>query len=315
MLYSMFRALLRNVRQRAPKAASSQTLRFTPAALPLEQRDVPAVFGVFALNTLTVIGDSHDNAIEISRDAAGTILVNGGAVPVIGGTPTVANTALISVLGRSGDDAITLDETNGALPRAYLFGGTGNDVLTGGAGDDLLYGQAGDDTLFGRGGSDVLFGGAGSDVLTGGTGNDAAYGETGNDTMIWNPGEGSDLNEGGRGYDTVVNNGGNVAETYTITASGDRVRLDRLTPGPFSLDIGTTENLVLNGNGGDDIITASDGLDGLIRLTLDGGAGNDTITGGDGDDMILGGDGDDVLTGGAGHDTIDGGAGNNTVTQ
>jgi Ca2+-binding RTX toxin-like protein len=315
MLSAMFRGLIRGARRRTSKAASSQTLRFTPAVVSLEQREVPAVLGVFALNTFTVIGDHRDNTIQVSRDAAGNILVNGGAVPVYGGTPTVTNTTLISVFGRSGDDVISLDEANGALPRAVLFGGSGNDVITGGAGDDVLYGQAGADTLLGKGGNDLSFGGSGNDVLTGGTGDDAAYGEAGNDRMIWNPGDGSDLNEGGAGYDTVVNNGGNVAETYTITANGGRVRLDRLTPGPFSLDIGTTENLVLNGNGGDDTITASDGLDGLIKLTLDGGAGNDTITGGDGDDVILGGDGDDVLTGGPGYDTIDGGSGNNAVIQ
>src|SRR5262245_16753787 len=45
--------------------------------------------------TLTVRGDQRDNAATISRNAAGTILVNGGDVRVQGGTPTVANTALI----------------------------------------------------------------------------------------------------------------------------------------------------------------------------------------------------------------------------
>ena len=35
---------------------------------------------------LTVFGDALDNTITISRNAAGTILVNGGAVPIQGGT-------------------------------------------------------------------------------------------------------------------------------------------------------------------------------------------------------------------------------------
>ena len=42
---------------------------------------------------LTVFGDALDNSISASRNAAGNILINGGAVPVLGGTPTVANTA------------------------------------------------------------------------------------------------------------------------------------------------------------------------------------------------------------------------------
>jgi Ca2+-binding RTX toxin-like protein len=60
--------------------------------------------------------------------------VNGGAVNVVGGTPTVANVSLIQVFGQAGNDTITLDEANGALPKANLFGGAGDDVLNGGAG-------------------------------------------------------------------------------------------------------------------------------------------------------------------------------------
>ncbi len=89
--------------------------------------------------------------------------------------------------------------------------------------------------------------------------------------MIWNPGDGSDLFEGGDGTDTAQVNGGNGAETFTITANGTRVLFARTDPAPFTLDIGTTENLVLHANGGDDVITAGNGLAGLIQLTLDGG--------------------------------------------
>src|SRR5215204_2884356 len=92
---------------------------------------------------LSVFDDSLDNNITVSRNAAGSILVNGGAVPVLGGQPTVANTSLIQVFGQSGDDAITLNEANGALPAARLFGGAGNDTLTAGSGADQLFGQSG----------------------------------------------------------------------------------------------------------------------------------------------------------------------------
>ena len=63
--------------------------------------------------------------------------------------------------------------------------------------------------------------------------------------MIWNPGDGSALNEGGAGNDTVEVIGGNVSETFTVAAVGDRVRFDRIDPAPFFLDIGTSENLVV----------------------------------------------------------------------
>ena len=41
---------------------------------------------------LSVFGDSQINSIKASRNAAGNILVNGGAVSDRGGNPTVANT-------------------------------------------------------------------------------------------------------------------------------------------------------------------------------------------------------------------------------
>ncbi|HEY2783672.1 MAG TPA: calcium-binding protein, partial [Fimbriiglobus sp.] len=288
--------------------------RFFPALESLGDRIVPAVTASFTLNSgvLSVFGDAGNNQIVVGRDAAGRILVNGGAVSVTGGTPTVANTSIIQVFGQSGNDSISLDETNGALPTANLFGGAGNDTLTGGSGNDLLFGQAGNDVLAGRGGNDLFFGGNDNDMLTGGSGNDQVFGEAGDDQMIWNPGDGTDLNEGGDGNDTVVVNGGNGAETFTATANGTRVRFDRIDPAPFSLDIGTTENLSVNMNGGDDTFTGGNGLASLISLTVDGGAGNDRITGGDGNDVLNGGDGNDTIVGGRGNDVLIGGAGNDT---
>jgi Ca2+-binding RTX toxin-like protein len=258
---------------------------------------------------LTVNGDPLDNTIAVTRDAAGKILINGGAVSVTGGTATVANTKVIKIFGRAGDDQITLNEANGALPRAEIDGGPGDDVITGGSGDDILSGGQGNDTLLGKGGKDQLHGGPGDDTLTGGTGDDQVFGEAGDDRMIWNPGDGTALNEGGPGHDTVEVNGGNASESFSVSAHGQRVRFDRIQPAPFSLDIGTSENLVLNANGGDDRFVAGTGLARLIAITVDGGPGNDTLTGGDGNDVLRGGDGDDVLDGGLGVDVLDGGPG------
>lgn len=290
----------------APRIGVEPTLQVAAGDAPI---GIAAVTGSFTAGTLTVFGDSLDNNVSVSRNAAGQLLVNGGAVAVPGGTPTVANTSLIQVFGLGGNDVITLNESNGALPAAHLFGGTGNDVLTGGSGNDLIFGQADNDTLFGKGGNDMLFGGAGNDVLTGGDADDIVFGDAGDDRMIWNPGDDTDLFEGGSGVDTAEVNGGGGGEIFTATANGTRVRFDRLNPAPFSIDIGTSENLVVNMNGGDDSFSATGNLAALIKVTVDGGAGNDTILGSNGADLLLGGDGNDFIDGQQGNDTAFLGAG------
>jgi hypothetical protein len=81
---------------------------------------------------LSIFGDATSNNIRASRDAAGNILVNGGAVPILGGKATVANTVKIQLFGLDGNDTMTVDEANGAMPAVQMFGGAGNDTLTGG---------------------------------------------------------------------------------------------------------------------------------------------------------------------------------------
>ena len=276
----------------------------------LSQSASAATTATFSNGTLTVFGDNLANNIQISRNAAGQLLVNGGAVRVTGGTPTVANTALIQVFGQGNNDTITLNEATGALPRSNLFGGAGNDVLTGGSGNDQLFGQSGNDTLLGKGGFDFLFGGSENDTSTGGDADDQVFGESGDDRSIWNPGDDTDLNEGGAGIDTVEVNGGGGDETFTTTANGTRVRFDRLTPAPFSIDIGTSEKLNLNANGGIDQFSATGNLAALIAITVDGGTGNDILLGSNGVDLLHGGDGDDFVDGQQGNDTALMGAGN-----
>jgi Ca2+-binding RTX toxin-like protein len=301
-----------NRRRRTARRLLSGTVIGTAAIAVASMPASAATTASFSAGVLTVLGDGSNNSITIGRNAAGTILVNNGAVAVVGGTPTVANTALIRVYGRGGSDGITLNEANGALPRANLFGGGGNDTLTGGSGGDQLFGQDGNDSLLGRGGFDLLFGGGANDTLTGGDADDQAFGQGGNDRMVWNPGDDTDLNEGGVGLDTVEVNGGNGAETFTATANGARVRFDRVNPAPFAIDIGTSENLVLNANGGDDTFSATGNLAALIAITVDGGAGNDTINGGNGPDTLFGGDGNDFVDGNQGNDVGILGAGNDT---
>jgi Ca2+-binding RTX toxin-like protein len=140
-----------------------------PQVIQLQpQPEPPPIVATFSAvsGMVAILGNSLDNQIIVSRDAAGKILVNGGAVPFTGGTPTVANTTVIQVFGLGGNDLISLNETTGALPRAILFGGDGNDTIFGSDGPDVLLGGAGDDVLVGGPGVDVLDGGAGTNVVT-----------------------------------------------------------------------------------------------------------------------------------------------------
>ena len=217
---------------------------------------------------LTATGDGLDNAITASRDAAGNILVNGGAVPIAGGTATVANTTLIQAFGQDGNDTIALDETNGALPNAALFGGNG---------------------------TDTLIGGSGNDVVVGGTGNDVALLGAGNDTFFWNPGDGSDIVEGQAGIDRLDFAGANVNESIDISANGGRVRLSR-DVGSVTMDVNDVERIDVHALGGADTVVIND-LTGTdlplagVAVDLEGalGTGRRRRPGGHGDRQRHGG--------------------------
>ncbi len=71
----------------------------------------------------------------------------------------------------------------------------------------------------------------------------------------------------------------------------------------------SSENTILEGRGGDDMLYGGDGND-----VLDGGTGDDVLYGGSGNDVLDGGTGDDVLNGRSGNDVLDGGADNDTLS-
>jgi Ca2+-binding RTX toxin-like protein len=76
------------------------------------------------------------------------------------------------------------------------------------------------------------------------------------------------------------------------------VRFDRLAtpgPGPFSIDIGTTEQLRLEANAGNDRIKGAEGVAGRISTILNAGDGNDRVKGTDAVDAISGGKGGDII--------------------
>src|SRR5262249_2899266 len=75
---------------------------------------------------------------------------------------------------------------------------------------------------------------------------------------------------------------------------------------------GANDSLVVNGLAGNDTINAASLAANQIKLTVDGGSGNDTILGSAGDDTLIGGDVNDFVDGNQGSDTAILGAGNDT---
>lgn len=254
-----------------------------------------SIIGKFQAHPKTVLftGGNDDDSILIGRDAAGHIFGNGGTVAISGGAPTVTNTDLIRAIGGAGNDTITLDESNGPLPAAQLFGGAGNDTLTGGSGNDELSGQAGNDILFGRSGNDTLYGGAGDDFVDGDQGTDVGYLGAGDDVFRWDPGDGSDRVEGGDGFDEMLFNGAGGSEQFTLSANGERASFTRVQ-GSIVMDLNEVEKVTVNALGGADTIAINDpsGTD-ISQIDINLGVGG---VGDGADDTIMINDDDGDFT-------------------
>ena len=163
---------------------------------------------------------------------------------------------LVTLMG-GGDDIFKGNDVS-TLP-ATVEGGDGNDDITGTVAADTLAGDAGNDKILGARGNDDMSGGDGDDLL------------------VWTPGDGSDKFEGGAGNDVAQDNGGNAAEHFVVSANGQRVTATRDTGAPFFLDIGTSETLDLNANGGNDSVDVNGGLAALIKVDVNLGDGDDSV--------------------------------------
>jgi hypothetical protein len=113
--------------------------------------------------------------------------------------------------------------------------------------------------------------------------------------------------------DTVIVNGGAGSDQISITQSGAQILVNgmhaqvAITGAEAGNDV-----LTINGLDGPDYINAGNLAANQIKLTIDGGTGNDIIFGSAGNDVLLGGADNDTLGGGAGADTLTGGTGHNT---
>lgn len=192
-----------------------------------------------ATGVLLVRGDNLANAVTVGRNATGTILVNGGAVPIAGGVPTFSTTDEIRINGFGGDDTLSIDRLGGVMPPAILIGGAGNDRLTGGFGDDQFNA------------------GAGNDTVDGGNGDDAAALGNGDDTFVWVPGDDNDLVEGQGGIDVLRVTGSATDEFVELSANGGRLRVTR-DLSAVELDVAGVEDVQFDAQEGADTVTVGD---------------------------------------------------------
>jgi Ca2+-binding RTX toxin-like protein len=116
--------------------------------------------------------------------------------------------------------------------------------------------------------------------------------------------------------DTVIDNATAGDDNIKVVSSGSSILVNGLQA---QLSIkGATDGLdalTINGLAGNDVIDASKLKAGQVALTINGGAGDDTITGSAGNDLVIGGQGTDTALLGAGDDTFvwNPGDGNDTV--
>src|SRR5262249_12912912 len=101
--------------------------------------------------------------------------------------------------------------------------------------------------------------------------------------------------------DIVTVNGTNGADTIQVVGAGTSYSVIGL---PAVVNVTGSEaandQLVVKALGGNDTVSAAGLPADVVKLTIDGGAGNDTITGSQGADTFFCGDGHDLVVGGRG---------------
>ena len=294
------------------KVADGVTGKVVADAIRVQHVDEARLGIGFAGGALSINGTSGADAIDVSSDIGGYVLVNGQRVQTGGGELLASAVTSILVEGLEGNDDIDLYLVGAA------FSALGNQVT--------VKGDAGNDTIEGTTRSDSLVGGTGNDTFK-------FAGSVALGTDIVNEATGVDV-------DTLDFSGLNSALTLDLALTGARVVAGALLSINLSSGSGI-ENAVASATGtyadsllGNDRPNRLDGNAGLDTLRgrggndeLHGGADRDLLVGDDtisahGNDTLYGDSGDDDLYGdmntsayspgtsyGSGHDEIHGGAG------
>jgi predicted lipoprotein with Yx(FWY)xxD motif len=279
---------------------------------------------------LTVSGSGGADSIDASALAANAIAltVDGGA-----GDDTIAGDQGVETsIGGDGNDVIDGNKGNDT---AQLGSGDDLFIWDPGDGSDIVEGQDGSDTMrfnganvaervslvadgnrleFFRAPGNVTMDTAGVERVDfnalGGPDSITVGDLTGTDVGAVNLDLASTLGGGqGNGQaDHVVVEGTNDGDRIRVT-NGSAVAVSGLRAQVVIQHQEPTDQLAVDGLGGNDDISAPTLAAQAIALTLDGGAGDDSLFGGLGNDILLGRDGNDTLAGFKGDDLAQMGAG------
>ena len=204
-----------------------------------------------------------------------------------------------------------------------------NSIITGTNSDDILQGTSGIDYIYTLKGVDAVSALASNDTIT--LTADGVYGtkyhakNVSNDNSV---GTQEKISLEGLNLFNDVIDGGDDVDTLILTSSASSVGADdaffiddvysehhsSLTLSSTTQGIDSIARVIdletINAGEGNDIVDLTSTNFVLTdAVTINGGAGNDTLWGSNGDDVIDGGAGNDSLFGGAGDDTLTGGAG------
>jgi Ca2+-binding RTX toxin-like protein len=214
-----------------------------------------------AVDTTTVNGTAGNDTISIAPNA-GAVDVTGlaSAVKIVG---SEAANDLLNVNGLDGNDTISGSVGLAALIQLRIDGGAGNDTINGGDG------------------AETLTGGDGNDAIDGNRGDDTGLLGAGDDSFTWDPGDGSDVVEGqdgADGADTLLFNGAGVAESFDVSANGERVKFFRDVAN-ITMDLNDIEFIDVEALGGADSAVLND-LSGTrlksVALDLEAAIGSGT---------------------------------------
>ena len=112
--------------------------------------------------------------------------------------------------------------------------------------------------------------------------------------------------------DSVTVDGTNGNDAINVSGDASAVAVAGLSAWVAIQQQEPNDELDVNGLAGNDAIDASGLAAGVVGLSLDGGAGDDTIAGGKGVETLRGGDGNDTIDGNGGNDLAFLGAGDDS---